>query len=515
MDGFPLPIPRRLAWALGAAVVALVVLCSLAPLAGVSLPSRRPLPRPSGPNLLVLIGDDHAADTLGVAGDHHGATPRLDALAKQGVFFRRAYCNSPLCTPSRQSIATGRLPHAVGVTRLNTPLPDSAVTYGDWLERRGYVTGAFGKMHFNSSKKHGFNDRVDTNEWEKWLKHLQPHVIDRRRPWRPVRDPAPEWLNASDRPYGLPDAAMESTFYVEKAGQFFGKHKSDPFTLVIGFPEPHSPFKFPDDWPRKFSPVDFEAPSLSDADRAAQPKIFKEITPAQTKGIQAAYYTSVSYLDAQVGRVLDELDVSGLAENTIVVYFGDNGYLRGLHGRFEKHCLYEQAVHIPLIIRWPKGLPAGRVVDDMVEGVDILPTVLELMGVEAPSNLQGRSVADLARGRPGAVGREVVFSEYLENEEAMARDKRYKLIVGTGHRRRQDGYVNDNPTPGPYERLFDLDTDPSENIDLAGRPELAAVQNRLLDALFERITTTRNPDDQAPQGLSKIETIRKLLVPRD
>jgi choline-sulfatase len=512
MGGFP---SRRLAWALGATLVALVVLCTLAPLAGVCLPSRHPLPRASGPNLLILIGDDHAADTLGIAGDPHAATPRLDTLARQGVFFRRAYCNSPLCTPSRQSIATGRLPHAVGVTRLNTPLPDSAVTYGDWLGHLGYLTAAYGKMHFNSLKKHGFSERIDTPEWETWFKQIRPQVIDRRRPWRPIQDPASEWLNSDRRPHGLPDAAMESTFYVEKAGQFFRKHKSDPFALVIGFSEPHSPFRFPDDWPRRFSPVEFEVPPLDHTVRAEIPKIFQDITPAQTKGIQAAYYTSVSYLDAQVGRVLDELDASGLAENTIVVYLGDNGYLRGHHGRFEKHCLYEQAVHIPLIIRWPKNLPAGKVVDDLVEGVDILPTVLELMGVAAPTNLQGKSLADLARGRPGAKGREFVFSEYLENEEAMVRDTRYKLIVGTGHRRRQDGYVNDNPTPGPYERLYDLDTDPNEDVNLAGRPELAMIQNRLLDALFERITTTRNPDDQAPHGLSKIETIRKLLVPKD
>jgi arylsulfatase A-like enzyme len=515
MDGFPLAIPRRLAWTLGATLVALVVLCALAPLAGVSLPPRHRVPRPNGPNLLVLIGDDHAGDTLGIAVDHHGATPRLDALAKQGVYFRRAYCNSPLCTPSRQSIATGRLPHAVGVTRLNTPLPDSAVTYGDWLGNAGYLTAAFGKMHFNSSKKHGFSERVDTHEWENWLKHLQPHVIDRRKPWHPLHDPAPVWLNAGCQPFGLPDAAMESTFYVEQAGRFLRKHKSDPFALAVGFPEPHSPFKFPDDWPRRFSPDEFEVPSLKSTARADIPKIFQDITPAQAKGIQAAYYTSISYVDAQVGRVLDQLDESGLAENTIVVYVGDNGYLRGNHGRFEKHCLYEQAVNIPLIIRWPKGLPAGKVVDDLVEGVDILPTVLELMGVEAPTNLQGKSLAALARARPGAKGREFVFSEYLENEEAMVRDARYKLIVGAGRRRRQDGYVNDNPTPGPYERLYDLETDPNEDVNLAGNPELAAVQSRLLDALYERITTTRNADDQAPQGLSKIETIRKLLVPKD
>ncbi|HMB04616.1 MAG TPA: sulfatase-like hydrolase/transferase [Isosphaeraceae bacterium] len=111
-------------------------------------------PRPTGPNLLILIGDDHAGGTLGIDGDPRQATPRLDRLARQGVRFDRAFCNAPVCTPGRQSFLTGRLPHAVGVTLLSTPLPDAAVTLGDWLGGWGYATAAFGKMHFNADS-HG------------------------------------------------------------------------------------------------------------------------------------------------------------------------------------------------------------------------------------------------------------------------------------------------------------------------------------------------------------------------
>src|SRR3954468_860201 len=107
------------------------------------------------PNGLVLIGDDHAGGTLGIDGDPRRATPRLDRLARQGVRFDRAYCNAPVCTPSRQSFITGRLPHAVGVTLLTTPLPAEALTLGDWLSEFGYATGAFGKMHFNDAGTHG------------------------------------------------------------------------------------------------------------------------------------------------------------------------------------------------------------------------------------------------------------------------------------------------------------------------------------------------------------------------
>ena len=477
--------------------------------------SRHPASHASGPNLLILIGDDHAAYTLGVDGDTHGATPRIDALARQGVYLRRAYCNSPLCTPSRQSIITGRLPHAVGVTRLQTPLPESAVTLGDWLGDRGYETAAIGKMHFNSKLTHGFDLRIDTPEWEKWLKTHPPHQVDRRVPWHPFRDPARVWLNADRKAFGLPDRAMEATFFADQAADYIRRHKEAPFALVVGFNEPHSPFKFPDDWPRRYSPDAFEAPPVSPADRPGIPKIFQGLTPEQTRGIRAAYYTSISYVDSKVGRILDALDASGQADNTIVVYLGDNGYMTGQHGRFEKHCFYEPAVRIPVVIRWPKHLPEGRRIGEMIEGVDLLPTLLELLGVDAPPGLHGRSMADLVRGKPGEKGRSYIFSEYLENEEAMIADSRYKLVVGTGARRRTDGYVTDDPTPGPYVRLFDRESDPNEDVDLSGRHEMADTRRWLIDALYERITTTRNPGDQPPPGLDKLETIRRCLVPKD
>ena len=471
--------------------------------------------RPDGPNILIIIGDDHAADTLGVDGDRHGATPRLDALAKQGVYFPRAYCNAPVCTASRQSLITGKLPHAVGVTRLPTPLPATAVTLGDWLGDRGYVTAAIGKMHFNSSLKHGFEERIDTPEWTKNLRAHPPKGGDRIVPWRPFKDPAPLWLNAHARPYGLPDASMEATFFADKAADFFRSHRKDGFAMVVGFNEPHSPFKFPDDWPRRFSPDDFPAPALSEADRRAQPKIFRRVTPEETRGIAAAYYTSISYVDSKVGKILDALDASGQADDTIVVYLGDNGYLRGHHGRFEKHCFYERAVRVPLIVRWPKHLPEGTKVDELVELVDLMPTLLELAGVDSPPDLQGKSFAPLARGKPGEKGRRYVFSEYLENEEAMLSDGRFKLVTGSGRRRRQDGYEAEDATPGPYERLYDLKSDENEDVDLASRPGLSAKLRELRDALFERITTTRNANDRPHPGLSPTAAIRWCLVPRD
>jgi len=471
------------------------------------------------PNILILVGDDHAGGLLGIDGDPRQATPRLDAFANQGVRFDRAYCNSSVCTASRQSFITGRLPHAVGVTRLLTPLPADALTLGDWLSDLDYDTAAIGKMHFNGPSKHGFAHRLDTNNWGAWLDKTMVKGSGHRWPWRPFVDPASVWLNSTGRSFGLKTVFMESTWQVDRVKEFLDSHKdrsrSNPFAMVVGFYEPHSPFKFPDDWTTRFQADQFTAPTISEFDRLNQPKIFAPLTPDEVKGIQAAYYTSLAFLDHQIGRVLDALDASGRADDTIVVYLGDNGYMLGQHGRFEKHCSYEPAIRVPLILRWPGHLPEGKRVTELVELVDLLPTLLDLAGLPLPPDLHGRSLKPLAMGDPGAKGREVVVSEYLENEEAMVRSSRYKLVVGTGARRRQDGYVTDNPLPGPSERLYDLETDPGETTNLRDRPDLAPVVADLRKRLLDRLSTTRKSNDRVPPGLSEIEAIRWCLVPRD
>jgi arylsulfatase A-like enzyme len=147
--------------------------------------------------------------------------------------------------------------------------------------------------------------------------------------------------------------------------------------------------------------------------------------------------------------------------------------------------------------------------------VDLLPTLLDLLGVAAPPNLHGRSLVPLLRGEAGASGRDVVFSEYLENEEAMVRSTRFKLVLGTGRRRRLDGYDTGLPLTGPYERLFDTRADPGETTNLADHPEHAAVKAELLARLHDRLVSTRDGAIPVPPGLTPIEAIHWCLVPRD
>ena len=471
-------------------------------------------PGPDRPNILILCADDHAAYSLGLDGDPHGATPHLDKLGGEGVYFDRAYVNAPVCTASRQSFLTGLYPHEVGVTVLSTPLPETAVTMGDWFASRGYATAAIGKMHFNGPAAHGFDLRVDTPQWREWLAANPPKNAQRRRPWRPFQDPAEVWLNAEARDSGLPASASEASFFVDRAGRYFEAHRDQnrPFALVVSFHEPHSPFVFPSDWPVRFRPEDFPVRPVSDFDRAQQPAVFRDLTPEQVQGIQAAYYNSLSYVDAQIGRVLEALKANGLAENTIVVYWGDNGYALGHRGRFEKHTLYEESVRVPLIVRWPGRIAPGRTVGGLVEMVDVFPTLTDLVGIEAPPDLTGRSLAGLLQGDPNAAGRAEVFSEYPENEEAMIRTDRFKLIVGSGGRDRQDGYATLRPIREPYVLLFDLESDPAEQVNLADDPDHATILTDLRARLIDRLRLGR---DDIPPGLPDSELLRWCLVPRD
>lgn len=506
------------------AFVALALLVVFSPLQARSEAPSEPANRPASthgdrpttrrPNLLLLVADDHRGGTLGIDGDPRRATPNLDALARQGTRFTRAFCNAPVCTASRQSFITGRLPHAVGVTRLPTPLPNNAVTLGDWLGTHGYETAAIGKMHFNGPSHHGFTERIDLGDYRAWLRANPPRGGDHRRPWRPFESPASEWLNGDCRSHGLPIESMDSTFFADQAIDYLSRHRDRPFALVVSFYDPHSPFRFPREWQGRYRPRSFPVPEVSVTDRRETPRVFQGLTPPQIQEIQAAYFTSLSYLDHEVGRVLDALDRSGLGGETLVVYLGDNGYMLGEHGRFEKHCFYEPAVRVPLLLRWAGRLPAGRRVDGLVELVDLVPTIADLLGVDAPTDLHGRSLVPMLRD-PNAPGRETVFSEYLENEEAMIRSDRYKLVVGTGRRKRLDGYETGRPLPGPYERLYDLQSDPGETTDLSSRPDHAEVKASLIQKLHLRLLATPAPGRLLPAGLSPLETIHHGLVPPD
>jgi choline-sulfatase len=307
---------------------------------------------------------------------------------------------------------------------------------------------------------------------------------------------------------------MFGTFLASRAAQYLAGQRRRPFFLYVSFYETHSPFWFPVEYRGRHDPGSFRVPPVGPEDQTCLPPVFLELTEADKKGIMAAYATSAEFMDKNVGLVLDALDRSHHADNTLVIFTSDHGYLLGQHGRFEKHCCFEPAVRAALLMRLPGLIRPGRATRALVELIDLVPTILELCGELAPANLHGRSLASLLRDQT-SVHREHVIAEYADNAEAMIRTRRWKLIYSAGVRRRMDGYALDRPSGEASVQLFDLENDPHETINLAGRAGHAALVGELTNALADHLLRTAREPQFVPQSGDIPLILRHCLTPRD
>lgn len=472
----------------------------------------------SRPNILWICSDDHAAYVTGCYGNRIVRTPNIDRLAAEGIRFDRAFCNSPICTASRQSFITGRYPRTVGVTLLQTPLPQSEVTLAEMLKEAGYETAAYGKMHFNSQLRHGFDERLDIPDWRKWLnsqpKRPLPAGVSVLPQWRPFKDPARIWLNSMSWPYGAWDSEMSGTYFAQKAAEFLVRHHDRPFFLMVSFYEPHSPFHFPVEYRGRHKPDEFTVPEVGPEDDDQIPAIFRDLTDDEKRGINVAYYTSVEFMDKNVGIVLRALRESGLDDRTLIIYTGDHGYMLGHHGRFEKHCSFDPAISAPLIMRYPPLIKPGSASKALVEFVDIVPTILEICGIPVPERVQGKSLLPILKGETVA-HRPYVIVEYAHNDEICLRDERYKFVYIRGKRSRDDGYDPGRPLPGVTLKLFDLVKDPGEFYNLAKNPEHHERVQQYLRILAEHIRHTERKPENLPQTADPLEIIEYGVQPHD
>lgn len=461
--------------------------------------------------MLIIIGDDHSANVLGAYGNDIVKTPNLDRMASRGVRFEQAYANAPLCSASRQSLITGRYPHATGVTLLRTAFPEEQVTLADHLQEAGYVTGIIGKNHFNSDQNHGFGLKIERNDYRAYREQnpgrAVPDTVDVRPQWKPFRDPARIWLNAEALPGDSYDADDIGTWYAQQTSQFLANHQDTSFCLVVGFHEPHSPFNFPVEFAQKYDPSDMPLPSGSSEDDRWIPEEFRDLTEEERRGIISAYYSSVEYLDKNVGIILNQLDSLGLSENTLVVYLGDHGYLLNDHKRFEKHMMWEPAVQAPLLMQAVGHLPEGQELEPMVEFVDVVPTILEAINAPSLPSVQGKSLMPIIQQQTNT-HKEYVFSEFLADNKAMVRSDRWKYIFTTGQRDLAQGYATGYPAPGITHRLYDVVNDPNETKNLYDDPALTDTVQHLQNQLIDWFRQT-HPN---PATVSREWTIEQQLV---
>ena len=487
-----------------------------------------PPEKPAGEirSVLFISSDDHAAYAMGSYGNPIIRTPNLDRLAAEGIRFARAYANSPICTPSRQSLLTGRYPHASGVSLLETPLSQDQVTIAEHLKNYGFATGAVGKMHFNSDLKHGFDDRIDSRDHHQYMKEHPP-----RRPpegtrvkpvWRPFQDPARIWLNADMLPgtgfgaardpdlRGLYDEDSLGTYFVRRAVDFLRENRGNRFCLWLSFYEPHSPFNFPIEFAGKYRSSDMPLPEVSPEDDRWVPAIFRSLSDEQKRGIVASYYSSVEYMDKNVGLALAALRELGLDRTTLVVYVGDHGYQLGHHGRFEKHTMWEESVRVPLLIRDPRQ--PHRTIRALVEMLDLVPTILEVLEVPPMPTAQGRSLVPLMRGETEH-HRDFVFSEYYEDNKAMVRTRQWKYVFTSGKHDLAIGYATGLGPSGRHHRLYDRRDDPQEFKNLAQDPKHEPVVKDLQAKMLGVFLATDARAPNLPEGLSREEKLEWFLEP--
>jgi choline-sulfatase len=462
-------------------------------------------------NVVFIVGDDHSANVVGAYGNKIIRTPNLDRMAKRGILFEHAYTSSPLCSPSRQSILTGKYPHATGVSLLNSSFPQDQVTIADYLTPKGFKTALIGKNHFNNTLNHGFELKIERKDYENYIKIHPPTLLDDsikvRPPWKPFKDPANIWLNAEGLPSATHDADQPGTYYANKAVEFIQQNKKDRFLLWVGFEEPHSPFNFPVEFAGKYDPTKFTLPQGGPEDDRWIPAIFKDLTEDEKKGITRSYYSSVEFLDKNIGLLLDALDKAGIADSTLVVYLGDNGYQLNDHKRFEKHTTWEPSVRVPLIMQTGNQFGHNRRVQSLTSFIDLVPTAIEALGVAELPSAQGKSFLPLLANKTKAA-RDFVFSEYLEDNKVMVRTAKWKYVFTSGKKDLALGYSTGNPAPGPLHFLYDEINDPNERVNIIGQPGHEKIVRDLQQKMISVFEQT-HPKGKLPDELSVEE---KLII---
>ncbi len=477
------------------------------------------------PNILFLVADEFRHDCLGVAGHPIVKTPNFDRLARDGVLLTHAYTASPVCSPARATLFTGRYPQVHGVTSNNLPFAPGEVVLPQMLHAAGYTTGIVGKLHLQNREGWFDFDRVDTEgnseAYRAFLKAKGQALTG-----NPNGAAVPGSLFKKDETSlrigtsVLPEDLYPEAWEADQAIEFIRQQKDKPFFLYLSMLKPHSEFVIPAPYDRMYPakelltpatfqpsiprPADFptnqdeaapEAKEGQAAKRAARaggggqggpgsPQRLFISDPEVLKEATGHYYGAITMVDKQMGRVLATLDELGLRENTIVVFTSDHGNMLGERNRMFKGVMYESSARVPLIWRGP-GITPGKPNDAVLDTATVMPTLLDLAGLPIPAGVQGKSVATLLRGAGAGPG--AAFS-YLNDK--MVRKGDWKLIVPL-ERRARVGKLS-NP------ELYNVVKDPNEQDNVYGKPEAADVQKELT-AMLDAWTAQKPPKIEMPR----------------
>lgn len=449
-------------------------------------------------NVLFLIADDLNCD-LGCYGHRLVKSPNIDRLAARGLRFGRSYCQFPLCGPSRASFMCGLYPDQTlirgNAIRVREHLPD-VLTIPQMFRNHGYVPVRVGKIyHYGVPRDIGTEGHDDPASWDRVV---NPRGRDKDEESQ-IFTLTPgqyggnlSWLAADGTDEEQTDG-IGATAAVKSLEEFAASKK--PFFLAVGFYRPHVPYVAPKKYFDMYARDDIVVPTVPEGYLQTLPAPAQATLNAKQdqlnlsdetakKAIQA-YYASISFMDAQVGRVLDALDRVGLADNTVVLMTSDHGYHMGEHGHYQKQTLFENATRVPLVISVPGMKTAGQTTSSLAEMVDIYPTLAEVCGLHAPSHLSGVSLAGVLNDA-GAKPRASVLSQ--RHDGYALRTDRYRYVEWG-----EDGRDG--------AELYDHKSDPQEMVNLAGRSEQADTIARLSKTLRNRVRKARN----VPAGLTQLD----------
>jgi N-acetylglucosamine-6-sulfatase len=452
-------------------------LAALALLLVLALPARAQQPR----NVILILSDDHRYDFMSFmdSAPDFLETPGLDQMAAGGLHVMNAFVTTSLCSPSRASILTGQYAHRHGVVDNTSPVPEGTRFFPEVLQEAGWRTAMIGKWHMgeaNARPRPGFDHWVSFEGQGRYVDPILNVDGDELQvdgyTTDILTDYAIDWLEAqrdSDRPFFLHLAhkATHAEFVPapEDAGTYAGVDVPYPPTMA----DTEANYRGKPRWVRAqrygWHGVDYAYHGDFTFDE-----------------FYRRYAETLRGLDRSVGRVLDYLEESGLAENTLVIYMGDNGFVLGEHGLIDKRHAYEESIRIPVLAWAPGWIEPGSTQDAMVRNIDIAPTVAELAGVEIPWTVDGRSVLAALHGEATETGSELLYEYYWEYAfphtptTFALRGDRYKYIFYHG--------VWD------INELYDLGTDPLEQHNLIFVPAFQDTANALRDALFDRLEAT-------------------------
>ena len=452
-----------------------------------------------GPNILFIMSDDHAAHAMSCYGSRINKTPNLDRIADGGMRFDNCFCTNSICTPSRATILAGTHNHINGATTLATPMDNRLLTFPKLLQQDGYQTAVFGKWHLGTGPEHcptGFDD------WTvlpgQGLYHNPEFIFNgsdggTRRIVKGyvtdlITDMCLDWLKQRDgeRPFCL--------LYHHKAPhrEWEPDEKHAHLYLNEEIPEPETLY---DDYANRASAAEAakmrvgrDMNALDLKCRLNQDLPEMELRKWAYQLYIKDYLRVIASIDDNVGRVLDYLDAEGLTENTLVIYTSDQGFFLGDHGWYDKRFMYEESLRMPFVLRYPREVKPGTVNSDIVTNVDFAPLFLDLAGIPAPDEFQGRTFRPLLQGTTPPDWPEAMYYRYWMHKAHHnvyahygIRTKRYKLIYYYNDALGQTGAIDE--TYEPEWELFDLEKDPLEMNSVYHDPAYAELVKELKDEL--------------------------------